>query len=121
MRVADRLGNPVAVAQVQEDQAAVIAPALHPARQCYLLSNILYSKFATCMCAIMHLKNHDFTTAFQNVFTKWGQDAPVLQPGEEWLLLVWWIGRWGSSLLFQIGTHSHLFDEARDRNEQQSQ
>jgi hypothetical protein len=41
--VADHLRHPIAVTDIQEDQAAVIAPPVYPTGQLYLLANLLFT------------------------------------------------------------------------------
>jgi len=52
MRVGHRLGQAVMVAEVDEQQPAVIAHAMHPARQADGLANVFFAKLAASMAAI---------------------------------------------------------------------
>src|SRR5579883_271206 len=62
--ITNHLCDAIAVAQIQEDQAPVIAPSVYPTGQCHLLAHVCFCQFTACMGAIMDLKTHDFTTLF---------------------------------------------------------
>src|SRR3989304_6066032 len=49
-RVEDHLHQPAAVAQVDEDEAAVVAPAVHPAGQRHVLAGVILAQLATVVC-----------------------------------------------------------------------
>ena len=49
IRIGDALGQAVVVAQIDEQQAAVVADAMHPARQARGLFDICFAQFAAGM------------------------------------------------------------------------
>ena len=53
MRVGHGLGQAVMVAEIDEQQPAVIAHAMHPARQPHGLADILFAQRAASMGAIV--------------------------------------------------------------------
>jgi hypothetical protein len=59
--ITDHLGDAIAIAQIQKDQATVVAPPVNPARQRHMLANVCFVQFPTCVSTVMHLKTHDFT------------------------------------------------------------
>ncbi len=70
-RVDDDLGNAVMVAQVDEDDAAVVAHAVDPAGQFYRFSDIAFTQFPAGMCSeLTHkcafLKNNDWIILINN-------------------------------------------------------
>src|SRR5579883_194892 len=62
--ITNHLCDAIAVAQIQEDQAPVIAPSVYPTGQRHLLAHVCFCQFTACMGAIMDLKTHHFTTLF---------------------------------------------------------
>src|SRR5947209_9110449 len=57
-RVANHLCYPIAITQINEDQATMISSAIDPTSQRDLLSNILDIEITTCVCTIIYLKTH---------------------------------------------------------------
>ena len=49
LRIEHDLGDPIAVSQIDEDELAVIAPAIHPAHQQDILFFVFGRQFAACV------------------------------------------------------------------------
>jgi hypothetical protein len=56
--IANNLRNTVAIPQIQENQPAMIAAAIDPACQLYLLPDVLRRQFAAGMGTVMHFITH---------------------------------------------------------------
>ena len=51
-RVKDRLGLTVAIAQIDKEDAAVVARRIHPSRDRHDLAHVVAAQFAACVCSI---------------------------------------------------------------------
>ena len=59
LRVEDDLDEAAGIAQVDEDETAVVPPAVHPAGEQHFLAAVLFSEVAAVVCLIVHFSLPD--------------------------------------------------------------